>query len=321
MKMRLQYNGGSNQEVRMNVDKLRSLKKALLYSYQAATAVLEDGREFRCLINPDKLKEDYDDKIISIPFRDVCLNQDRVGTTTQGEQEIGLKVGDVFEWKENGTHWITFLQHLEETAYFRASIRKCEYEIEIGGKKYWIYLKGPTEISALWNTKDSIPVSWNDLNYKIIMYAQNKEDIRNYFHRFDKIEINDRPWEVVAIDEVSTAGIITVALKETYRNTIEKLEKAAAETNNGEDLDEDETEQTPHIEGSTIVYPYDHRHYKTVNAIGGQWVIKDKRAFIEKCSETEVDIVIAAGRSGKFKLYYQRPIEDDLELEITIESL
>ena len=58
LKIRLQYNGGYKQESRMQLDKLRTLKKALIYSYQAATAILEDGREFRCLINPDKNKFD-----------------------------------------------------------------------------------------------------------------------------------------------------------------------------------------------------------------------------------------------------------------------
>jgi len=46
---------------------------------------LEDNREFRCLINPDKLTNDLDNKIISIPFKDICLNADRVGATTEGE--------------------------------------------------------------------------------------------------------------------------------------------------------------------------------------------------------------------------------------------
>jgi hypothetical protein len=40
----------------MYEDKRRSLRKALLYSYQSNTAILSDGREFRCLINPDKNK-------------------------------------------------------------------------------------------------------------------------------------------------------------------------------------------------------------------------------------------------------------------------
>jgi hypothetical protein len=56
----------------------------LLYSYQAATAILEDGREFRCLINPDKNKPAYDNKIISIPYKDICLNKPMVGKTTEG---------------------------------------------------------------------------------------------------------------------------------------------------------------------------------------------------------------------------------------------
>ena len=67
---RLNYRGG-NQEGRMQQRKLETLKKALIYSYQAATAKLSDGREFRCLINPDKLKTDYDNRIISIPFKDI----------------------------------------------------------------------------------------------------------------------------------------------------------------------------------------------------------------------------------------------------------
>lgn len=96
MKSRINYNGGKDQESRMNADKLRSLKKALLYSYQAATAILSDGREFRCLINPDRLKTSYDEKIISIPFFDIQLNTDRIGKTKEGEVEIGLKPGDVF---------------------------------------------------------------------------------------------------------------------------------------------------------------------------------------------------------------------------------
>ncbi|MGN0992905.1 MAG: hypothetical protein ACI4PE_03200 [Bacilli bacterium] len=97
LKARLLYNGG-NQEGRMQSDKLRSLKKALLYSYQAATAILEDGREFRCLINPDKNKIDYEDKIISIPYKDICLNKDKLeDKTSKGEEEINLQVGDIFE--------------------------------------------------------------------------------------------------------------------------------------------------------------------------------------------------------------------------------
>ena len=77
MQTRLNYHGGGNQQARMQEDKVRGLRQALLYSYQAATAVLADGREFRCLINPNKLSMELDDKILSIPFEDICLNAEK----------------------------------------------------------------------------------------------------------------------------------------------------------------------------------------------------------------------------------------------------
>ena len=115
MGIRLNFDGGYRQQGRMILDKLRSLKKALLYSYQAGTAILKDGREFRCLMNPDKLKNTYEDKIISIPFKDICIGQivedtdefgnpiryeifpERKGKTSDGEEETGVASGDVFE--------------------------------------------------------------------------------------------------------------------------------------------------------------------------------------------------------------------------------
>jgi hypothetical protein len=73
MKLRLDYYGGNRQVDRMGEGKLRSLRKALLYSYQSATAIVNDKQEFRCLINPNKVTMDLDDKILSIPFEDIEL--------------------------------------------------------------------------------------------------------------------------------------------------------------------------------------------------------------------------------------------------------
>ena len=140
LKKRINYNGGEIQEQRMNLGKLRSLKKALLYSYQAQTAELKDGRHFRCLINHDKLKEDYDDKIISIPYQDICLNEQDFPEYKGNIQDIWMKVGDTFKWVETNTRWIVIQEILEENAYFRGTIRKAEDEIIINGKTYYGYL-------------------------------------------------------------------------------------------------------------------------------------------------------------------------------------
>ena len=109
---------GTHTKARMETDKLRSLKAALKNSYQRQTAILQDGREFFCLINPDKLKNDYDDKIISIPFEDICLNSPRVGKTSQGIVPIGMKAGDTFTWKENECDGFkSFFKRKQYTSY------------------------------------------------------------------------------------------------------------------------------------------------------------------------------------------------------------
>lgn len=321
LKIRLQYNGGYKQESRMQLDKLRTLKKALIYSYQAATAILEDGREFRCLINPDKNKLDYDDKIISIPYKDICLNKEKSAEkTSQGEEEIGMKVGDVFTWKETNTDWLVYLERLEEDAYFRAEIRKCNNEIEINDKKYKVYTHGPDVESILWHTRRGFG-SWSDLNYDLTMWVTKNEDTEAFFHRFNKIEIKGNPWEICAADFDSTPGLIEVQLKETFRNTIADEKKAEEEALKPTNPEPGEEEQTlPHIIGDTIVYPYDTKTYTIVNLNGGTWKLNNNKAKITTQTDSEVTIVITTSKSGSIDLIYSKD-ENDIIYNITIKSL
>ena len=152
---RLQYYGG-NIEGRMNKDKLRGLNNAAKFAYQAETAILSDEREFKCLINRDKTSEDKDDKILSIPYKAICLNAPRIGKTSEGLVDTNVKVGDVFTWKETDTHWMIYLQHLNESAYFLADIRRCDQVVEINDKKYWVYIKGPTSKGIDWKQKNNL---------------------------------------------------------------------------------------------------------------------------------------------------------------------
>lgn len=197
LKARINYHGGSRQVDRMIADKARSLDKSLLYSYQSATAVLSDGREFRCLINPNKLSMEQDDKVLSIPFKDICLNKPRPegATTSEDKEEIGVKCGDVIQWKENGTYWLVYTQYLQEIAYFRGQMRQCETEpLDINGKQFWYYLKGPDEKGIDWQkTKHFI---FNDLNYTLEIYISKTTETDKFFHRFQKCTIQGNPYEV-----------------------------------------------------------------------------------------------------------------------------
>jgi hypothetical protein len=154
MQSRLNVYGGPDQWIRMREDKLRSLKKALLYSYQSAIVQKYDVKKnskadyiiqlitrlqdqidlteseiaflveleeeynidlergsveyinklkeivdslvnssplFRCLINHDKLKVDYEDKIISIPFEEAPVGSNKI-------QDTDFHNGTVFKW-------------------------------------------------------------------------------------------------------------------------------------------------------------------------------------------------------------------------------
>ena len=313
LEIRLGYAGGNRQISRMNKDKLRSLKKALLYSYQSATAILKDGREFRCLINPDRIKNQYDNKIISIPFEDICLNEESIqGKTSEGVQEIGMKPGDVFTWKENGTDWLVYLRRLEETAYFRAEIRRCDYEIEVGNQKYKVYA-ARTEVNEIdWrNEKDE---NWNDIDYKINMYITKDENTQKNLHRFTIVWLAGRPWEVQAIDDISSEGIIILNLKEYYNNTIEKELK--------DKEDEQEKPEDAHILGDYTIYPYDKKTYSIADGIsGGVWEVDSNKIRILEQTETNVTIEVLTGKSGSFNLKYIRENEEDIVAMITIKSL
>ena len=319
---RLNYHGG-NQQQRFINDKLRSLKKALLYSYQAATVVLSDQREFRCLINPDKNSPSYDNKIISIPYKDICLNKSRVGKTTEGEEEIGLKPGDVFVWKQTNTHWLVYLQYLEEDAYFRSEIRRCDQQIKVNDQSYWVYIRGPVETSIEWSQKAGI--EWNSLNHSLVMYITNDENTNDYFHRFQLIKVLqpssgiEKTWQVVDADPYYGDGIIQVFLDEYFENTVEQAGKKQKEENNPPPQI-DETK--PYIDGPIEVTQYSKAMYHIKNTSGGKWLINWKQQQIDlKYDKNILPLDIPIGELSTFTLIYRKDQEQDVTLNVKIVAM
>lgn len=324
LRTRLEFYGGVEQENRMIKDKLSSLKKALLYSYQSQTVILSDGRAFRALLNPDKTKPDYDCKIISIPYEDICLGvydaetqqinkelpQDKRG---KGVVETKIKPGDTFHWKETGTDWIVYLQKLEEKAYFRAECYRCEESVEICGKQYPIYIRGPVETTTQWNLKKGNV--WNDLNYSLIIYITKNEETLDYFRRFTDLSIDGKQWKVETVDPYSADGIIEICLREWYTNTTEQYqnEKLPPEFN--------KAEGSVYIEGKEIVDPYSFETYVIKGVFNGTWEIDSpKKAKIVEIKGNTVTIEILSGKSGNFKLIYNKEGEQ-IVLPIRIKSL
>lgn len=304
LETRLNYCGGANQQERMIKDKEWSLDNALLYSYQAETIELNDGRQFRCLINPNKLSMELDDKMLSIHFEDKSLNGN-------GEiEKIGIKPGDTITWKHKDidTRWLVYLRYLQEKAYFRGLMRQCKEEIEIDGERFWVYLKGPDEKSIDWSkTKQNI---FNNLNYTLEMYISKTQKTNEFFERFKICKIQGKNWEVQAVDRISTEGILCVYLKEYFTNV---YEDGVIQPSNPEEI----ATNNPYISGPAEVHPFDMVTYSIVGGKSGLWSLSNKRARIVENRGTEVVIEITTGRSGDVSLIYN----DDIIFNIKILSL
>lgn len=310
MKKRLNFWGGANQLDRMKKDKLRSLKKALYYSYQSATLITEDDKEFKCLMNPNKLNNDYDIKMLSVPYIDKCLN----AADPSVEIPTNIAVGQTFTWKENGSRWIICLQKLEEAAYFRAEVRRCRFSLEINGKKYWVYLRGPIETGMVWSRSNYN--YFNKLNETAFMYITKNEDTEKFFARFTKFKLGDQYWEVQATDKISVDGIIEVALKEDFTNHYD-------EPKNFEEIIKEDEKTDSLIDGPQVVKPYSLVSYGLKNiAAGGRWsVIESGKAQIKADLEDGgITLEVISGKSGSFTLVYELG-EQRIELLVRILSL
>ena len=306
LKTRLKYRGGITQKDRMIKDKLTSLKGALDCSYQSAIAILQDGREFQCLINPNKISMELDDKMLSIPFENICLTSNKI-------EQTNIQCGQVLEWKETGTHWLVYSQHLQELAYFKGLMRQCSGEpIEIDGQKYWYYLKGPDDKSIDWQkTKNLI---FNNLNYTVEIYISNDQRTKQFFQRFKKCKLQGKTFEVQAVDDVSINGILLVYLKEYYVNVWEKEPE----------LPPEEPEFNPndaYLLGEFNVYPYDIKTYTFGNLVGGKWELSNNKAKIISQDQQSLIVEIVSGKSGSVDLIYKLNNTSYFSKEIKILSL
>lgn len=70
------------------------------------------------------------------------------------------------------------------------------------------------------------------MNYTKLIYITKDETTLAFFKRFDRVNINGKPWEVQAYNDnygsssnKTDTGIIRVAVKETYTSTDQKIKK------------------------------------------------------------------------------------------------
>ena len=308
---RATYEGYDRADDRNVTGKYKSFKAALGNSYQAEWITLNQGTEneshWRCLINPSRLTEEFDKKVISIDF------------------ESGIKEGTVFWWDRTNKHWIVNLQQHTEEAYFRGTISRCDYEIDVDGDSYWISLTGPSETDTKWNTKHGI--AWNDLNYSMKGIITKNSQTVNYFSRHNVIKLKLtypdvetgetieewHRWKVVATDKYSSDNVMEVYLNEWYDNEAEDaMIPVEAEV---PDL------MQPHISGPAECHVFDtNLSYSIVGLSNGKFVVNSNKVKIKEMTDTSCVIDILASKAITFKISYEVDGEVKTDLSVVVKS-
>ena len=321
MRKRLEWQGGIEQEDRMIKDKWRTLLRVLKYSYQACDIalaqaqqeILDEGLEpeypiVRALINPDKNKQDYDDKILSVDY----IHQ--------------FKPGDVFEWKNTGTHWIIYLQQLTEDAYFRGEIRRCRYKIKFkdeDGNICYTYaaIRGPVETQIDSIQKNQERIDKPNLSLNILM-PRNEVTIKA-FDRYKEFILDGRCWKVKAVDPISMAidrqGVLEVNAQEDYINEV--TDDEINEIKDGLVVEPDEPTPNSEINGETFIKPAIPEIY-SVDLDGGTWCIRENNVpvDIEPIDNKSIQVTWKKMISGQFTLVWNNG-SDTYERVIVVESL
>lgn len=313
--IRLDNQGGSEQQSRMIQDKQDTLKRAVQYSYQGAKVQLVNSEQINeALINPNKLLADYDEKIISIDY------------------QAKFKSGDVFKWINPSTHngdtyWLIYLQDLTELAYFRANVRRCSYQINWKGENGEFYnsyvaIKGPkeNEIGSIKSKQFQMDIP----NYTLSILMPKTQEALNYFKRYAKfylhspIEGEQRCWMVEATDSISTPNILEIYATEYYVN------KQEDDLENGivggliEPIISNEQieEQNKVIVGDNFIkvgFPYTYTYNGSEN---NEWYYDSDLPIVKKVNNNSITITWTAPYGAQFELYYGNHIKS-----IVVETL
>jgi hypothetical protein len=267
-------------------DKRRSLDRAVWFSYQGAKVVKTDAKNkepIRALINPNKLKQDYDDKIISVGY------------------EYDFAPGTVFEWLGTKTYWLVYLQDLTELAYFRGDIRKCSYEIkweDENGELHQTYaaIRGPVETKINFIQKHGISVDTPNHSLNILM--PKNEATLAYFKRYKKFYLQgyETCWRVEATDWISMPGILEVVAVEYFANEGEDDIEAGIVGGLIEEIENPNDEAKDKILGETFIKVKKTYEYEFEGTLKADWSI-DK--------DCPVTIIVDPNNAKKISLRWE----------------
>lgn len=303
---RLKTQGGYSAQARMIKGKRRSLDYAIQNSYQSAEIIkigAANTESIEALINPHKLTQDYDTKMLSVGF------------------EYEIQCGDIIEWVGTNTHWLVYLQELTELAYFRGTIKRCNYQInwktESGNHSVYAALKGPDNLGLVSSVKHGIAI--DTPSYSLTFLVPNNDETRKFFKRYTEFYLQDCStcWRIEGVDALTTLGVIEVYAKEYYSNKDKDKDgivDGLIEPIKPNTLDEEKT-----IRGETFIKVKQTVDYTFNGNTAGKWFVDEKYPVVLEVNSEDprkVTLKWTGSYSGQFKLHY-----GDYSKTIVVESL
>lgn len=308
-KLRARAANSDRQHNRMIMDKLRGFHRALLYSYQAAWIKRDFDMEaqwVRALINPDKVKFDYDEKIVSVDWIH------------------GFKPGDTFEWgRGTGSHWIILKPEDTELAYLRANVRRCKYVEARDPETHqsfgqWMAIRGPVETKI--NTIQKAGLVADVPNHTLDIYMTDTFLNRRTFTRYSRFEYDGIYWKVTAFDYISTPGIIEITAQEDYECHNDEMFIIAEPIENPVDDNVNEilgNNAVKPLEPSvfTVKFKEDNCYWTITLPASKNKEVNDVLDY-RIIENNAIEVTWTAMRSGSYILHY-----GDLDKTVNVESL
>ena len=160
------------------------------------------------------------------------------------------------------------------------------------------------------------------MGYEVILYIQRNDETENYFHRFQKLWISNKYWEVQFVNDITSETLLMVYLKEAFINEFaDPAENAQPGDQETEPSTEPQEPAVVAIQGLDAMYPFDTANFTIDSEQEGTWSLSNNKAKINSQTTNEVSITIISSKSGSVDLIYNIENEEPIVKTITIKSL
>jgi hypothetical protein len=290
MQKRIRFSGGETPQDRIIQGKKDGFESALISGANSQTISI-NNKEYRVLINDNKLTQNYDEKIISAPL------------------EVQLKTGDIVYWLETDSYWIVFLEDISELAYTTAYMRKCHTE-PIISTNVGAFKKHPIRVAAFGNEdnliqstiKTNVVIDSSKLTLQLLI--SNTSVNNNIFKRYNKFVLGGITWEIQAVNAIDLNGVLIVYAQEDI-SFIEDNPIENKDTTSGS------------IIGKLIIKPLETATYTVSDDTPiSKWAVDNKNISIVDIKDREIIIKWTSVKSGEFLLGYGDHVQ-----KIIVESL